>query len=512
MILTRYNFEIAQDIFMEFSNREIPIMFLGAGADEYSKEEAEYVAGCLKQLKYVCVITRDDRTYEMLYQYEFLRWRIAKGIDAAFFVSDLSIPRLNIGHYDVECFDRIVAPYIQHENEMVIYTHHDCFGKLPMRYINKKNTLISELPYDYLTLYRNVDTTYSERVHACIVTWAFGKKARLYVDTPRMALFDRVLENGAQRIREEAVGVDEEKLKIEKERMVRNAKTFYEAFVKLKCRGKGEVDLLQVYIETISSCNRKCNYCYYAPGSDASKNGKRMSIETFKKIIDDLAEFNYANLIYLYDINEPLLDKRMPDFIRMVSEKLPKAKIYIFSNGDLADVEIVRTYFENGLSHFVFSLHDHSNEKKIRQIIEEIGSDKFTIADMTILKTEEFMNRGGSIKSDKIASQETYIDSGCWLPFRQTLINPDGDFRLCCSIRDEVLFGNVHECNIMDYFYNNEKLNEYRGCLSRGDRHELFPCKDCSFKGDNEEGIKIKLGTDYEMRQAIYTVYKEGIV
>lgn len=162
----------------------------------------------------------------------------------------------------------------------------------------------------------------------------------------------------------------------------------------MKKNNEEKIDLIQVYIETISSCNRKCNYYYYAPGSDATKNGRKMSMETFEKIIDDFAQFNYSNLIYLYDINEPLLDKRMPDFIQIVAQKLPNAQIYIFSNGDLANIDIVKEYFEKGLTHFVFSLHDHKNDEKIKQIMSEIGREKFMIADMTILKPEEFMNRG----------------------------------------------------------------------------------------------------------------------
>lgn len=510
MILTKYNFELAQDIFMEFSNREIPILFLGAGADEYSSEEAEYVATCLKQLKYVGIITRDDTTYKLLGKYEYLKWRIVDGIDAAFFVSECVIPKLDIDRYDVECFDRIVAPYIDHEGKKIIFSHHDCNGKLPTRYINQKDTLISELPYDYLTIYKNVDTTYAERVHACIATLAFGNKAMLFSNTVRADLFDKVLNEGSQKIRRKPIFVDKVKLDKEKKRMVENVKIFYEAFKNIK-KKKEHADLLQVYIETISACNRKCEYCYYASGADTTNNGKKMSEETFDKIINDLAKINYSNLIYLYDINEPLLDKRIPYFIKKIAEKLPNAQIYIFSNGDLATEELIEEYFRNGLTHFVFSLHDHKNDEKIKRIIRKFGKEKFTIADMTILKSDEFMNRGGSITDEKIASQERHLECICELPFRQVLVNPDGDYRLCCSIRDEVLLGNINETNIVDYFYNSPQINYYRDELLRKNREALYPCKDCSFSGENIEGIKMKLGSDYQLRQAIYEVSVNGL-
>lgn len=512
MILTKHFVDLAEKIFLEFTERKIPILFLGAGMDEYTNEEADCVAHALNKFKYVGIITRDDETYDMLSKYDFLKWKIVRGIDAAFFVSDYKVPELNIGTYDVECFDRIITPYIEHGDKKVITSHHDCFGKLPIRYMKKKDTVISELPYDYLTLYRNVDTTYTERVHACIATLAYGNKARLYSETPRAALFNRVIENGEEKIRNDAVSVDNEKLQKEKWRVLKNTEILYKALKSVIQAGENQPELLQVYIETLSSCNRKCPYCYYAPGADTTNNGKRMSYETFDKIIENLEKINYSNIVYLYDINEPLLDNRLPDFIQRVARRLPNAQIYVFSNGDLATKENVGECFRNGLTHFVFSLHDHSNDEKIKDIIAKYGKENFTIADMTILKTEEFVNRGGSIKSDKIASQQRHTQNGCWLPFRQVLINPDGDFRLCCSIRDEVLLGNIYKDDILDYFYNNAELKKYRTALAAGDRTNLYPCSDCSFTGDNEDGIKLKLGNNYQLRQAVYEINKEGFV
>lgn len=240
MMLTK-PIQLAMKAFLALSEREIPILFLGAGADEYTREEADCVAGCLKQLKYVAVITRDDATYELYSKYDFLKWRFARGIDAAFFTADMEVPELSIGSYDVECFDRIVAPSIAHQGKRVIYAHHDCYGNMPVRYTTQKHTLVSELPYDYLALYKNVDTTYAERVHACIASLAFGNRAKLYTDTKRAALFDKVLSHGTRRIKKEAVRADQELLSLEKQHMVENTKTFYHAFQKLKSSGGGKI-------------------------------------------------------------------------------------------------------------------------------------------------------------------------------------------------------------------------------------------------------------------------------
>lgn len=50
--------------------------------------------------------------------------------------------------------------------------------------------IVSDNPMDYLLLYRNASEVYSDRVHACIPTLAFGNKARLFSNSPRIALFE----------------------------------------------------------------------------------------------------------------------------------------------------------------------------------------------------------------------------------------------------------------------------------------------------------------------------------
>ena len=54
----------------------------------------------------------------------------------------------------------------------------------------KNGVIVSDNPMDYLLLYRNASEVYSDRVHACIPTLAFGNIARLFSNSPRIALFE----------------------------------------------------------------------------------------------------------------------------------------------------------------------------------------------------------------------------------------------------------------------------------------------------------------------------------
>ena len=94
----------------------------------------------------------------------------------------------------------------------------------------------------------------------------------------------------------------------------------------------------EVRIETINTCNQTCSFCPMSVYSEESKTRKveKMDEALFKKIIDELASLNYNNILKLYTQNEPLLDSRLPSFVRYIKEKLPDlAWIQIDTNGKL---------------------------------------------------------------------------------------------------------------------------------------------------------------------------------
>jgi fibrillarin-like rRNA methylase len=52
----------------------------------------------------------------------------------------------------------------------------------------------SEFPEDYLQLYANCDTVYTDRVHACVAALIYGNKAMYFGKSPRYGLLPRVLQ------------------------------------------------------------------------------------------------------------------------------------------------------------------------------------------------------------------------------------------------------------------------------------------------------------------------------
>ena len=173
------------------ANRGVAVLGLGTGAYRYTKEEARLYSAFLGTLPRASVITRDDDTFSMYSESVKSIWA---GIDCAFFLPEYyAPPRLTLSGFDVENFDEDGNfPIIDHGSRRVLRAHHDMWGPLPRRYLGQPDTLVSDIPEDYLTLYSQAIETHADRVHACVASLSYGNRARLYSSTPRKALFDKV--------------------------------------------------------------------------------------------------------------------------------------------------------------------------------------------------------------------------------------------------------------------------------------------------------------------------------
>ncbi len=100
-----------------------------------------------------------------------------------------------------------------------------------------------------------------------------------------------------------------------------------------------------VTIETFMKCNAKCHFCPYPEMEQTSERaGVRMTEQMFEKIIDDLRDIpsDYGFQMNLSRVNEPLLDHRLFDFMDLIEQKLPQARVFLPSNGSTLTERNVR--------------------------------------------------------------------------------------------------------------------------------------------------------------------------
>jgi len=201
--IERYGTEI-----LNLSRRGVKIIINGGGAGTYSEEEVKKYREFLKEIKPHCFISRDEESFNY---YKDLAKHSLNGIDCGFFVSDFFKPTpLLLGRFEVHTFDKIPDPVKSGKDNSVIRTHHSLW-KLNRKFFKEANTMMSDRPEDYLNLYANAEVTHSDRVHACVAALAFGRKCRLYLDTPRAQLFEKA-GISVKEIGDNIVSLDQNKL------------------------------------------------------------------------------------------------------------------------------------------------------------------------------------------------------------------------------------------------------------------------------------------------------------
>lgn len=105
-------------------------------------------------------------------------------------------------------------------------------------------------------------------------------------------------------------------------------------------------------IETTNYCNEACSFCPY-PTLEREKG--RMSFDLFDKVTDEHSQIEGGKILFPATIGEPLLDKRIFDFVRLAAEKY--GKVSMFTNSSLLDEERARKLIESGLTEIMFTLH-----------------------------------------------------------------------------------------------------------------------------------------------------------
>lgn len=164
------------------------IVFLGMGGEAYTPAEVDLCKKYFEIIKPELIVTRDNITYE---NYKDVVTCL-KGIDSAFWVNESFDPRgFAEKKYDVITFNRSREPELFEDwNLPIIRPWH-------MQYQYRKKyfadgRMISDTPYDYLTIYANAHCVYTDLVHATIPSLVYGVPVKYWYIDKRGSAFDAV--------------------------------------------------------------------------------------------------------------------------------------------------------------------------------------------------------------------------------------------------------------------------------------------------------------------------------
>ena len=237
----------------------------------------------------------------------------------------------------------------------------------------------------------------------------------------------------------------------------------------------------EIEIETVSACSRSCWHCKYGIEKEFPK-GRRLPTALIDHIINQLSEIDYSGQINWYSTNEPLLEKRLFQILERSSNRIPRAKQFLVSNGDLLDQKTLDGLFTSGLKLLYISCYDDLTFNKVNSLAPPSGSSVKIMDFRSNTVIPGYFNRGGSIEALS-EEKNLFLDQYCHSPSFQMAIASDGALKLCCADMYGEGFKNtpnIAQMSLIDLWHYHELVFARKELEEQG-RSNMNICKSCNF-------------------------------
>lgn len=236
----------------------------------------------------------------------------------------------------------------------------------------------------------------------------------------------------------------------------------------------------KIYIETVSCCNNDCAFCPASVTNKVKSPDSFMQEKLYLKVLEELVSLNYQGSVAFHCNNEPLLDKRLPNFVKLAREKLKNNFFYIYTNGILINTDLANSLFVSGLNRVIVNNYN-DDYKLIPSIKDIVKNNRFIKGEVIVnyrLKNEYLFNRAGQSPNVKNPLRKP-LKAVCLRPLKEIVVGYDGTVPLCGSDGLwKMRMGNVRELSIKDIWFS-EGFNRVREALIKGDRGFSDICRVC---------------------------------
>ncbi len=119
---------------------------------------------------------------------------------------------------------------------------------------------------------------------------------------------------------------------------------------------------LKVQVQTTTRCNAACAMCPYPEiTGEPGFAHNLMSQDRYGRLLEQLAG-GAVERLSLFLMNEPLLDKRLPDWVALARRALPDTRLGLFSNGSALTPSKAVALAQAGLDELCVSVHGLDEE------------------------------------------------------------------------------------------------------------------------------------------------------
>ena len=136
-----------------------------------------------------------------------------------------------------------------------------------------------------------------------------------------------------------------------------------------------------LFVDPVNACNFRCTFCPTGDPDLIKSTGRwqgRLDFELYKKVIDDLSEFDRPlKVLRLYKEGEPLLHARFADMVRYARESGVVEYIDTTTNGFLLTQERIGPILEAGIDRINISVDGMSTEQYWKFTKTRVDFDRF---------------------------------------------------------------------------------------------------------------------------------------
>ena len=234
-----------------------------------------------------------------------------------------------------------------------------------------------------------------------------------------------------------------------------------------------------IEIEINHHCNLSCSYC---PNSKFERIEKgEMATELFIRLMSQLRDIEYNGLVMFHFYGEPLLCSKLDEFIKIMKEYIPDARLQIYSNGLFLNFKRIMELFHLGVDYFVVTKHEEIKENFIFEKTLDKLEQKYKERIIYNKYTEiELNNRGGLLPHLEKKGEKDFTGFPCMIAQLYTVITLKGNVLPCYEDFNQTeVMGNIGENSIKE-IWNSPRYVEFRSFLKkkRGLSNSNL-CKNC---------------------------------
>ncbi|MDR1001380.1 MAG: radical SAM protein [Clostridiales bacterium] len=291
-----------------------------------------------------------------------------------------------------------------------------------------------------------------------------------------------------------------------------------------------------LYVFPSNACNFRCSYCAHSLSDGElfqtyGVGSEMMSLDTMRLIVEQSANFAPYKLLQFVSQGEPLLNRDLPQMIKMAASAGIAKRIEIITNASLLTREYSDALIDSGLTNLRVSLQGLDKETYRRICGIALDFDTLLehlayfyqhkkpemglfvkIMDIALPPVGVTPNAAAEFykllngKCDRMSVeyvQPVYHAVGvqqnavlrdrygnehsprfvCPFPFYQMCIWPNGDIQPCDAIYRACSLGNVHGATLRE-IWNGERLRDFRLAQLRDGYKSLPKCENCCAPDD----------------------------